>query len=64
MVLDIETLLLTPLSDGGCIGCGRALHDDDARVYTSLSRFDLGALICSNCTSGRVADEMVLFPND
>lgn len=62
MMLDFASLLDGPVSDGGCINCGRPLHDDDARVFNSPSRFDIAALVCTNCASGKVADDLVLFP--
>jgi hypothetical protein len=61
-MIDVGFVLDTPVSDSGCIGCGRLLHEDTAQVHIGVTVFDLPRLLCTNCTLGKVEDAMVLFP--
>ncbi len=65
-MFDFESLLAQPLSDAGCLVCGREMHGDDAMVHVGLSRYELSLLVCAKCSTGQSAtdDALVFLPHD
>lgn len=61
MVFDFESLLTQPVSDAGCLCCGRELHGDDSQVHVNLSRYELRLLVCHRCAGQTEADDTLVF---